>query len=345
MKRVLAGDIGGTKTILRLAEIKADASLQTLYEERFPSAEYDSLTPLALQFLEHAKQQIKVEPEPASACLAIAGPVVDQTAQLTNLPWRLKASQLQQDLAIPTVQLINDFSAIGYGVLTLPPEDLCELQAGERREQGPVAVVGAGTGLGEAYLTWSGERYQVHASEGGHTDFPARSDLDIELLSYLRQKYRGRVSIERVVSGKGIAAIYQFLRDTKQGAVSNPLATQFRAWETGDDKTLDPAAMIAEAALSESDTMATQAMQLFVAAYGAEVGNFALKILPHGGIFVAGGIAAKILPLLQKGGFIQAFLDKGRLSSVLKSMSIQVVLNPQVGLMGAAWYAATLVEP
>ncbi len=340
MTQVLAGDIGGTKTILRLADAASDGSLTTLYEQRYPSSDYETLAPMVKQFIQEAAQSRQADLR--SACFALAGPVVEQTAQLTNLPWTLSAVKLQSDLGIPTVKLINDFSAIGYGVLNLPDTDLRILQAGEPQTQAPVAVLGAGTGLGETYLTWDGQQYQVHASEGGHSDFPARSDLEAELLSYLRRKIGGRVSVERVVSGQGIVSIFQFLQQT-QSFEATPLVKSVNEWESGANPTLDPGAAISEAASTGTDPIALKTMEMFVSAYGAEAGNLGLKLLPYGGLYVAGGIAAKILPLLEQGEFMKAFLDKGRLSSVLTSVPVQVVLNPQVGLIGATAYAARAV--
>lgn len=338
MPVVIAGDIGGTSTRLRLVDSSPDgAQQQILFEASYSSPQYEGLTPIVGQFLSEAGSD---RATPSRACFAIAGPVVDQTAQLTNLPWKLVADQLQQDLNLDRVALINDFSAIGYGVLELPPEDLHTLQAGEKQAQAPIAVLGAGTGLGEAYLIWQGDDYLVCASEGGHADFPARSELEFELLRYLFQKH-GRISVERVVSGQGIRAIYQFLRDTGKGSAATPVGEAVQAWENGETS-VDPAAQISQAALQGDDPLAIETMRIFVEAYGAEAGNLALKILPGGGVYVAGGIAAKILPLLDQGSFMQAFLDKGRLRSVLESVSVQVVTNPRVGLVGAAAYAAGL---
>ncbi len=337
MPVVIAGDIGGTSTRLRWVDSSPDgAQQQILLENSYSSPQYDSLTPIVQQFLSEGTDL----PHPTRACFAIAGPVVDQTAQLTNLPWTLVSSQLREDLDLEQVRLINDFSAIGYGVLELPPEDLHTLQTGEKQPQAPIAVIGAGTGLGEAYLVWQGEDYLVCPSEGGHGDFPPRSELEFELLMYLRRQHQ-RISVERVVSGQGIRAIYQFLRDTGKGSADTPVGAAVQAWEQGDTS-IDPSAQISQAALQDQDPLAVETMRIFVEAYGAEAGNLALKILPTGGLYVAGGIATKILPLLEQGSFLNAFLDKGRLSSVLSSLSVQVVCNPRVGLVGAAAYAASL---
>ncbi|MDX2272855.1 MAG: glucokinase [Cyanobacteriota bacterium] len=341
MRLLLAGDIGGTKTMLSLVADQEGEGLESLYRVRYISNDYPDLLPMVQHFLREAGIHLGMErdPQPEVACFAIAGPVVQQTARLTNLRWPLlQAPQLGKDLGIPQVALINDFSAIGYGILGLPASDLCTLQTGIPDLQAPIAVLGAGTGLGEAYLIQRNGRYEVFGSEGGHTDFAPRSPLECQLLLYLLQRHE-RVSVERVVSGQGIVAIYQFLRDTQPIAGSPALLETIRAWEAGA-ASIDAAAMIANAALEQTDPLAEQTLHLFISAYGAEAGNLALKLLSYGGVYLAGGIAAKLLRLLETGEFIRAFLDKGRMQRVLEVMPIQVVLNAQVGLLGAATYAA-----
>ncbi len=350
MRLLLAGDIGGTKTILRLVD-DHDGEQHLLHQQRYASPSYPSLDPIVQDFLTQAQQTLDRDPSPSAACFAIAGPVVNQRAKLTNLPWQLDAQQLEQSLKIAKVELINDFSAVGYGCINLPAEDLHTLQAGERQEHGPIAVIGAGTGLGQGYLIWGGDHYHVYPSEGGHADFAPRSELEFGLLTYLQKRY-GRISVERVVSGQGIVSIYQYLRDSDYASTLDPasgssqseLGQAVQTWESQPEgeKTLDPAAMISEAALNHSDPLAEKTMEMFVSLYGSEVGNLGLKLLSTGGIYVAGGIAAKILPLLQSGPFLDSLLDKGRLSSVLKMMPIQIVQNTEVGLIGAASYAGTL---
>ncbi|MFN5262222.1 MAG: glucokinase, partial [Pseudanabaena sp.] len=257
--------------------------------------------------------------------------------------------RLAEEFNIANVSLINDFVAVGYGVLGLQPHDLHTLQKGKVVERSPIGVIGAGTGLGEAFLGWNGDRYEVYPTEGGHTDFAPRNALEIELLQYL-QKRHDRVSVERVASGTGIVAIYQFLRDRLTSPESAELAEKVKLWEAGD-LNVDVAAAIANAALtnlginSETnlDHIATQTMQIFVETYAAEVGNLALKLIPNGGLYIAGGIAPKILPLLQDGTFLQILKNKGRISPVLEDIPIHIVLNPEVGLIGAMLYAASLI--
>lgn len=344
MTQLLAGDIGGTKTILRWVNAypKAEGTtLKTLYEARYMSAEFADLAIMVRQFLAEATQQVGELPAIEKACFAIAGPVVNNTSSVTNLSWFLEAKQLEKDLAIAQVNLINDFAAIGYGIGGLETADLQTLQIAEPQLQAPIAILGAGTGLGECFLIRQGQQYQVFASEGGHSDFAPRSELEFQLLKYLREKHQiTRISVERVVSGQGIVAIYQFLRD-RQSAVESPhVAEAIRTWEHEagmSEKSVDPAAVIAIAA--EQDYLCERTMQLFAEAYGAEAGNLALKLLPYGGLYIAGGIATKNLPLLESGGFMRAMTDKGRMRPLIEQIPVHVILNPQVGLIGAALYA------
>ncbi len=351
MKKILIGDIGGTKTLLRLVEPQADNVAKTICEQRFASARYGDFNDLLQEFLVNAASQLGYLPAIASACFGIAGPVhthkSHQTSQLTNLGWHLDSDRLAAELAIPKVSLINDFAAVGYGVLGLQPDDLCTLQVGQRKARSPIAVIGAGTGLGQGFLAWNGDRYEVYGTEGGHTDFAPRDQLEIELLQYLLKRHE-RVSVERVVSGTGIVAIYQFLRDS-QGLREDPvIAEQVRQWESGNVDS-EAAATISNAAMIEDptqrDRLAVMTMQMFSAAYAAEIGNLALKIIPNGGLYIAGGIAAKILPLLQNPelmgdrSFLQIIKSKGRVSQVLDDLPIHIVLNPEVGLIGAMLHA------
>lgn len=345
MTELLAGDIGGTKTILRWVSTHpkvGGTTLKTLYEARYMSAEFADLALMVRQFLAEATQQVGESPAPEKACFAIAGPVVNNTSSVTNLSWFLEAKQLEKDLAIAQVNLINDFAAIGYGIGGLESADLRTLQVAEPQPLAPIAILGAGTGLGECFLIRQGQQYQVFASEGGHSDFAPRSELEFQLLKYLREKHQvTRISVERVVSGQGIVAIYQFLRN-RQSAVESPqVAAAIRTWEQEagiSEKSVDPAAVIAIAAAGQ-DYLCEHTMQLFAEAYGAEAGNLALKLLPYGGLYVAGGIATKNLSLLESGGFMRAMTDKGRMRPLMEKIPVHVILNPQVGLIGAALYA------
>ena len=349
MTVLLAGDIGGTKTILRLVEATPSASGNTLnaplHENRYHSASFPDLVPIVRQFLAEAEQATGKPFAPEKACFAIAGPVVDNTSKLTNLCWSLSASRLSQELDIDRVSLINDFVAVGYGVAGLEPDDLLTLQVGKRNAQAPIGVIGAGTGLGQGFLIYQEGDYRVYGSEGGHSDFAPRSEIEFQLSRYLLERYHvQRLSVERVVSGQGIVAIYQFLRDRQFAAESPAVANIVQTWEReiGREKSVDPAATIAQAALAKSDRLSEQTMHMFIDAYGAEAGNLALKLLPYGGLYIAGGIAPKILPLIQESSFLSSLIDKGRMLPLLEMVPVHIVLNPQVGLIGAALYASKL---
>lgn len=345
---VLAGDIGGTKTILCLAQAPPPAAGQAapvpaiLHEQRFASPDFSHLAPMIRAFLRGA-EAVGHAAVPQQACFAVAGPVTDNASELTNLGWSLDAGCLARELGIVRIRLVNDFTAVGYGLPALVPEDLVALQQGEPDPRAPIAVIGAGTGLGEGFLTpLPGGGYRVFPSEGSHADFAARSLREFQLLDFLRQQMGlSRVSAERIISGPGIIAIYEFLRFREPQRESAAMAERYRLWrQAGGETAGDLAADISGAALAGADSLCAQAMELFCGAYGAEAGNLCLKLLPDGGLYVAGGIAPKILPLLQAGGFMRAFCDKGRLSGRLKKIPVQVVMNPRAGLMGAVLCAA-----
>ncbi|MBE9258846.1 MULTISPECIES: glucokinase [Aphanizomenonaceae] len=341
MTLLLAGDIGGTKTILRLVEFSETLGLKTLHEESFRSGDFPDLVPIVQRFLTTANSST-----PEKACFAIAGPVVENTAKLTNLAWFLDTNRLTQELGILSISLINDFAAVGYGIFGLTKQDLLTLQVGKYQPAAPMAVIGAGTGLGQGFLIKQDHQYQVFPSEGGHADFAPRNELEFQLLKYLVDKHDiPRVSVERVVSGLGITSIYQFLRDRKIATESPEIAQAVRTWEQEaqtTEKTVDPGALIGTAALQKSDRLSEQTMQLFIKAYGAEAGNLALKLLPYGGLYIAGGIAPKILPLMENGSFLLNFIQKGRMRSLLEEIPVHIILNQQVGLIGAALSASRL---
>lgn len=340
MTLLLAGDIGGTKTILRLVEQPATGLMYNLDEAIYPSRDFPDLVPIVQKFLTAAAEHLGYVPQPEKACFAIAGPIVNNSVKLTNLVWFLDTERLQEELGIPKISLINDFVAVGYGILGLTESDLHTLQIGKFQPDSPIAVIGAGTGLGQAFLTPSDDSYQVFGTEGGHTDFAPRTELEFQMMKYLLEKHRvDRISVERVVSGMGILSIYQFLRDKKIASESPEIGVIIRQWEQeagNTEKTVDPGAAIGKAALTKTDPLSEETLQIFVELYGAEAGNLALKLLPYGGLYVAGGIAAKILPVIKEGGFMSSFTNKGRMRTLLEKIPVHVVLNPQVGLIGAA---------
>jgi glucokinase len=328
---ILAGDIGGTKTLLRLAEVSG-TSQDMLAEQRYVSADWGDLTAMVQAFLDDVRRE-HGEVSISGACFGIAGPVSGRQAWVTNLPWELDADAMQSALDIPKVRLINDFAAVGYGIEALGNDDLVTLQAGEPEKHGPCALIGAGTGLGEGILVWAGDHYEVMASEGGHVEFAPRNALQVELLEYLMPKF-GHVSCERVCCGRGLVNIFEFLRDTGKGKVGEDLE---HAMQSGD-----PAAAISMAALANSDVLASQAMDIFVDIYGAQAGNLGLTCLATGGVYVAGGIAPKIIDRLTRGDFTRAFNDKGRMQKLTEPMPVRVVTNAHVGLLGAVLAASRL---
>jgi glucokinase len=348
MKLLLAGDIGGTSTRLRLAPIEDWRSHQ--WECTYASQDFPDLAPVVQKFL----AELNVSGEVVAACFAVAGPVVNGVAKLQNLAWQLETDRLIKSLNIPNLKLINDFAAVGYGLAHLRRDELHVLQAGEVVDDAPQAVIGAGTGLGQGYLIPACGKYEVLASEGGHSDFAARTPLEFELVEYLMERDDlDHVSYDRLVSGRGIVNMYRFLRDRSTDEVSPladipEIAEAVQQWEqtTVSDRAhlIDPAVLIAKAAQAGTSALARATMQMFVSAYGAEAGNLALKFLPRGGLYIAGGIAAKNLPLLTDGTFMAAFGQKGRMRSLVAQIPVSVVLNSQVGLIGAAAQSLVMLE-
>ena len=330
---LLAGDIGGTKTLLRLAELGASGKQTTVAEQRYVSADWGDLTVMVQDFLDGVRKSHS-DISISAACFGIAGPVSGRQAWVTNLPWELNANSMETALDIANVRLINDFAAVGYGLEALGDDDLVTLQEGDEASHGPRALIGAGTGLGQGILAWQSDHYEVLASEGGHVEFAPRNALQIELLAHLMERF-GHVSAERVCCGRGLVNIFEFLRDTEKGKPGDELA---QALQTGGDA----AASISMAAMAETDLLAGQAMDIFVDIYGAQAGNLGLTCLATGGVYVAGGIAPKIIDRLTTGSFVHAFNDKGRMVKLTEKMPVKVVMNAQVGLLGAAVAASRL---
>jgi glucokinase len=318
---VLAGDIGGTNT--RLCLVETDGKNEsTLREEIYPSGN-EGLVPLVRQFLGDESNVYK-------ACFALAGPVLNNKCKITNLPWpELDAAQLEEELNIAKVSLINDFVAIGYNIVLEKNKSLVTLQEGEFLPDAPIAIIGAGTGLGKAFAVPEGDSYRVFPTEGGHESFAPDSLLAEELLAYLRAD--GKVDVERVVSGPGIVDIFCFLRDRK-----------FASEDAGDFLSQsDPGAAIAKGAAA-GHFLCQQTMAIFVEAFGAAAGDMAVSFLPFGGLYIAGGIAAQNIELMRNGSFIKVFTDKARVNPVLlEKVPVHIVLNTLEGLRGAVKYAAT----
>jgi len=326
---ILAGDVGGTKVHLALYSFDS-GNLVRLREEKFPAAEYARLDDVVTAFL--GKGQEKRE-EIAASCFGCPGPVRDGRLKLTNLPWELDARDLQRNLGIEHIFLINDLEANGYGIPELAKDQIHTLHEGDPAGVGHRGLISAGTGLGECVLIWDGKlrRHQPIPSEGGHVDFAARNDQEIALLNYLRRTLKGRVSFERVVSGLGIRNVYAFLRDD-QGMEEPDWLRQRMATE-------DPNAVIGTCAEEGSSDICVETMNIFAAAFGAKAGNLALTLLSAGGIYLGGGIAPKVLKVMSNGKFTEAFLDKGRMTPILHSVPVRIILDDTCALLGAAAYA------
>jgi glucokinase len=327
---ILAGDIGGTKTVLALFESNGDA-VRAVREATYSSRSHKSLEELLGKFLQKGPK-----PSLRAGCFGVAGAVLDGKCRTTNLPWELDERTLAPAIGAPRVKLLNDLEAAAYGMLYLRPQELTPLNphAGPRRP-GNVAVVAAGTGLGEAMLYWDGHQHHPIASEGGHVDFAPRTDQEIELLRWLRTKYGGHVSYERVLSGPGFLNLYGFLRDSGHTKESAEVARLLAGSE--------PNAVITERGLAGTDPLCVATLELFSTLYGAEAGNLALKCVAVGGVFIGGGIAPKILPALQNGAFLRGFTDKGRFGELVQTFPVDVALNPKAPLLGAAHYAIRML--
>jgi glucokinase len=319
---ILAGDVGGTKVHLALYDF-TNGNLQYTRDERFPAKDYSGLEEIVREFLG--------ADQPTSACFGVPGPVRDGRLRLTNLPWTIDSRELARDLKIDHVFLINDLEANGYGIAELKADQIYTLSEGDPSQIGNRALIAAGTGLGEGILIWNGKMHVPYPSEGGHSDYAPRNEDEIDLLRFLKQKYNGRISFERVVAGMGITSIYEFLRDVR--GMEEP------SWLADRIASEDPNAVITELALSGKSELCEKTLDMFVSAYGAEAGNLALKVLSIGGLYVGGGIAPRILEKLKDGTFMRAFTDKGRLSQLLINMPVRVILESRAALLGAAAYA------
>jgi glucokinase len=331
---LLAGDIGGTKTVLGIFSADIGAR-RPLVEKAYPSANYESLEEIALSFLGEVKLPVE------TAVFGVAGPVIEGRAEITNLPWVMDEKLLAQILKVRRAYLLNDLDAIANAVPHLVDDDIRTLIPGTAVPGGSIAVIAPGTGLGEAFLTWDGSRYRSHPSEGGHASFAPTDDLQIELLRYLMGKL-GHVSFERVCSGIGIPNIYDYLRAS--GAADEP------AW-LKDQLALaaDPTPVIVTAGLDTARPcpLCQMTLDLFVCILGSEAGNLALKVLATGGVFIGGGIPPRILArLVNNQRFVEAFRDKGRFEDVLSQLPVHLIMHPRAALVGAAvrGFAETLAK-
>jgi glucokinase len=322
-ERILAGDVGGTKTNLGLFE--AGPPLRLVRLETLSSRAFGTFEEMLAAFLPEGGARV------AAAAFGIAGPVRGGVADLTNLAWIVDGERLAKRLGLRSVALLNDLEATAWALETLGPDDVAELLPGAAGASGNQAIIAAGTGLGEATLLREGGRPRPVASEAGHADFAPHTDLEIDLLRWLRARF-GRASWERVLSGPGLVNVYEFLRDT--GGGEEP------SWLGEALATADPAAVIARAALEGRSEVCARALDVFAGAYGAEAGNLALRSLATGGVFLGGGIAPKILAALRGEPFRRGFLEKGRLSAVVEATPVKVIVDEKAALVGAARRAA-----
>ena len=324
---ILTGEIGATRT--RLAAFDKEGSrLQLVVEKTYLSQDHSSLSELITAFIK--AEGIAVH----QACFGVAGPVRRGRSKISNLPWEIDSRDLAKQLRLDAVGMINDLEAYAYGIDGLDSRDFVTLNEGSEDAEGNRAVISARTGLGVAGLYWDGFRHHPFGCEGGHSDFAPRNALEMELLAYLQKKY-GRISYERLLSGPGIKNIYDFLRDTQKAAEPQWLKDQIGAAP-------DPPALISQLAAEEKAAICDQTMTIFVSIYGAETGNVALNFMSTGGIFIGGSVAAKNVSKMKDPIFMQSFLDKGRMESLLKDMPVTIVLNDDSGIIGAARY--TLIE-
>lgn len=324
---VVAGDVGGTKTHLGLYQL-ADNKLSPIRDRTYVTRDFPSLEATLTDFLAGAGRV-------NAACFGVPGPVIDRVSHATNVPWDMREQAIASSLGGAATRLVNDLEATSYGLLQLEDSQFAVLQRGEsHRNSASIAVIAAGTGLGEGALVATGDSWHSIASEGGHADFAPRGKDQIELLEFLAREF-DHVSFERVLSGPGLHNIYRFLAAASPGNEPEWLIERMR--------TEDPSAVIGEAALSGKDSTCTRALEMFVEIYGAEAANLALKFLAMGGVYLGGGIAPKILPMLQQDKFMRAFLNKGRLKSTLERIPVRVSLDPAAALVGAAHIARTML--
>lgn len=327
-KSFIYGDIGGTKTILAMAEMK-DGQLHQHCAQRYLSHSYERFSDLLGDFLKQAPTAM----HPEAACFAIAGPIVDQQATLTNLPWHISGSDICEAFSIPAVKLINDFEAAALAIEDLTPNDFLKLQPGRMHEHAMRVVLGAGTGMGVAWLAWLKDRYIPLATEAGHMDFAPNNKLQMSLLESLQIKL-GHVSVERLLSGAGLTHIFNFLQ-MHQAVPSGLTATHLKE---------DSGATITTLAQTHKHPIAIKSLHVFAEIYGAYAGNLALAGLCRGGVYIAGGIAPKIINIISSGGFMRAFRDKGRFSMLMNEIPLYVVTNPDISLLGARRVAQQLLQ-
>jgi glucokinase len=316
---VLAADLGGTKTNMALFQHQ-DNGPQLIRQEHFPSASYSSMADIVRKF-------VGTDPMPNKICIGVAGPVMNGNARLTNLTWDVDERALGQALGVKDVALINDLEATAYGLAALEDKDFLTFP-GKEPQPGNIGLIAPGTGLGEAGLFWDGSRYHPFATEGGHSGFGPREDIDIELFEHLHQQYE-HISWERVVSGLGIMNIFQFLSDVKKTPCTRALLEAVKD---------EGAAAISQSAMQKTDPIAIQTMEMFIRYLAIESANLCLKMKSTGGLYMGGGIPVAVLPLLQSGEWLTIFHKGGRMRPLLESITVRIILQDKTALYGAGWY-------
>lgn len=325
---ILAGDVGGTKCNLALFS-EENGKLTAVFQQRFASKEFAQFDRIVKEFSRQAAPYLAGN-RIVAAGFGVAGPVINNRVRATNLPWTVDTENLIDVLKVKQVVVLNDLGATGHSIEHLPKEDFCVLNQGKVEFGGTKALLAAGTGLGQAILVWNGARYQVVPSEGGHSDFAPHTEQQIELLRFMRRRYP-QVSWELILSGRGFRTLHEFLAPN----VLHP---------TFEDPDADPAPEITRQGLDRSCPVCVETLDLWTAIYGAEAGNLALKVLALGGVFVAGGIAVKILEKMKDGTFFKAFQDKWKFEALLNNFPVSVVLNESAPLIGAAYEALAAIE-
>lgn len=325
---ILAGDVGGTKCNLALFSEK-NGSLTTVFKKRFASKEFAQFDLIVKEFSRLAAPHLSSDPVIAAG-FGVAGPVIKNQVRATNLPWMVDARILENELQVPKIVLMNDLGATGHSIEHLAPDEFCVLNPGRPEPGGTRALLAAGTGLGQSILVWDGQRYRIVPSEGGHSDFAPHTEQQIELLRFMRRRYP-QVSWELILSGRGFRTIHEFLSSTVKHA-------------SFEDLDADPAPEITSKGLAKTCPVCVETLDLWTAIYGAEAGNLALKVLALGGVYVAGGIAVKIIDKIKDGTFFKAFKDKWHFENLLANIPVSVVLNESAPLMGAAYEALQAVR-
>jgi len=325
---ILAGDIGGTHARLALFE-RGPQQLRQLDRQTYESARFAGLGEIVTRYL-RSERRASIGGFPSRGCLALAAPRDGDRWRFSNLDWIVERDALRQETGLDTLVLCNDFDAVAHSIDRLEPGDLAELRPGRAEARGPRAFLGAGTGLGVAFSVWSQGRHRVVSSEGGHVDFAPRSEREQKLLAFLQERH-DHVSYERVLSGSGLEAIYRSLARDRTAAVSQTVLRRFESE--------DPAAVVSELGLNGKDPLCVEALDVFASVYGAQAGNLALLVEARGGVYIAGGIAPRLLAKLRDGRFVRSFEAKGRISNLLAGVPVHVVTREDVGLLGAAVFA------